>query len=172
MVGDRPVRGGGGRREPARQPGHVPGVAGAAQPRLHRAARRGGRRHGGAQRPTALTPVTAPGPATMGAVRRGLIRCGAAALLFGASTPVASQLAGGMGPFVLAGLLYLGGGLAAVPQALRTPPTLAACGAPEAQRRARPRGTAGRPGRRAPSRRRAGTPLVSRRRTAGPPPRT
>ena len=58
-------------------------------------------------------------------VRRGLIRCGAAALLFGASTPVASQLAGGMGPFVLAGLLYLGAGLAAVPQALRTPPTLA-----------------------------------------------
>ena len=61
----------------------------------------------------------------MGAVRRGLIRCGAAALLFGASIPVASQLAGEMGPFVLAGLLYLGAGLAAVPQALRTPPTLA-----------------------------------------------
>ena len=58
-----------------------------------------------------------------GGVRSGLIRCGAAALLFGASTPAASQLAGEMGVFALAGLLYLGAGAGAVPYALRHPPS-------------------------------------------------
>ena len=58
-----------------------------------------------------------------GRVRRGLIRCGAAALLFGASTPAASVLAGEMGAFALAGLLYLGAGIGAVPYALRSPPS-------------------------------------------------
>ena len=56
-------------------------------------------------------------------MRRGLIRCGAAALLFGASTPAASLLAGEMGAFALAGLLYLGAGAGAVPHALRHPPS-------------------------------------------------
>lgn len=56
-------------------------------------------------------------------MRRGLIRCGVAALLFGASTPAASQLAGEMGVFALAGLLYLGAGAGAVPYALRNPPS-------------------------------------------------
>ena len=35
----------------------------------------------------------------------------AAALLFGASTPFAKQLLGGLSPFIMAGLLYLGSGL-------------------------------------------------------------
>lgn len=34
-----------------------------------------------------------------------------AAVLFGASTPLAKQLLGGLSPFLLAGLLYLGSGL-------------------------------------------------------------
>ncbi len=55
-------------------------------------------------------------------MRRGLFRCGVAALLFGASTPAASQLAGEMSVFALAGLLYLGAGAGAVPYSLRHPP--------------------------------------------------
>ena len=45
--------------------------------------------------------------------------CLAAALLFGASTPVSKQLLGSMGPFTLAGLLYLGAALATLPWAFR-----------------------------------------------------
>lgn len=47
--------------------------------------------------------------------RRGLGRCALAAVLFGATTPAASQLAGELGAFLLAGLLYLGAGLASLP---------------------------------------------------------
>ncbi len=43
--------------------------------------------------------------------------CLVAALLFGASTPVAKVLLDGLGPFTLAGLLYLGAALAVLPVA-------------------------------------------------------
>ena len=43
--------------------------------------------------------------------------CLVAALLFGASTPVAKVLLEGLGPFTLAGLLYLGAALAVLPVA-------------------------------------------------------
>jgi len=43
----------------------------------------------------------------------------AAALLFGASTPLAKQLLATLGPFTLAGLLYLGAALGALPFATR-----------------------------------------------------
>jgi drug/metabolite transporter (DMT)-like permease len=45
-------------------------------------------------------------------------------VLFGASAPAASQLAGDVPTLVLAGLLYLGAALAVVPFALRRPPHL------------------------------------------------
>lgn len=44
-----------------------------------------------------------------------LLWCLASALLFGASTPVAKLLLDGLGPFTLAGLLYLGAALAVLP---------------------------------------------------------
>jgi drug/metabolite transporter (DMT)-like permease len=46
-----------------------------------------------------------------------------AALLFGAGTPLAKALMTGMGPWMLAGLLYLGSGLglATLPLVRRTP---------------------------------------------------
>jgi drug/metabolite transporter (DMT)-like permease len=47
--------------------------------------------------------------------RRGMIRCSLAAILFGISAPAASRLAGHMGAFTLAGLLYLGAAIAVVP---------------------------------------------------------
>ena len=47
--------------------------------------------------------------------RRGLVRCALAAVLFGVTTPAASQLAAELGAFLLAGLLYLGAGLASTP---------------------------------------------------------
>jgi drug/metabolite transporter (DMT)-like permease len=47
--------------------------------------------------------------------RRGILRCAAAAVLFGASTPAASKLAGRMNAFTLAGLLYVGAALAVLP---------------------------------------------------------
>jgi len=43
----------------------------------------------------------------------------AAALLFGASTPLAKALLSSLGPFTLAGLLYLGGAFGALPFAFR-----------------------------------------------------
>ena len=43
---------------------------------------------------------------------RGVLRCFAAAVLFGASAPAASVLAGDMTALVLAGLMYLGAALA------------------------------------------------------------
>jgi drug/metabolite transporter (DMT)-like permease len=55
--------------------------------------------------------------------RRAVARCVVAAVLFGAAAPAASKLAGDMNPFVLAGLLYLGAGLAVVPSTILRPPT-------------------------------------------------
>ncbi|MBX9244655.1 DMT family transporter [Actinotalea ferrariae] len=55
-------------------------------------------------------------------MRRGVLRCGLAALLFGASTPFAAQLAKDTSAFTLAGLLYLGAALAVLPSSLRTRP--------------------------------------------------
>ncbi|MDW3213240.1 MAG: DMT family transporter [Ilumatobacteraceae bacterium] len=53
----------------------------------------------------------------------GVLRCLAAAVLFGASAPFASELAGSLPAFTLAGLLYIGAAFAAAPVALRQPPT-------------------------------------------------
>ncbi len=53
-------------------------------------------------------------------IRRGIIRCSAAAVLFGISAPAASRLAGEMGAFTLAGLLYLGAAVAVLPVIGRT----------------------------------------------------
>lgn len=58
-------------------------------------------------------------------MKRGIWRCGAAAVLFGVSAPAASRLTGDVDAFALAGLLYLGAALAVVPFALRPPPTRA-----------------------------------------------
>lgn len=48
-------------------------------------------------------------------MRAGVARCALAALLFGATAPIASRLAGEVGAFTLAGLLYVGAGLAVAP---------------------------------------------------------
>lgn len=55
-------------------------------------------------------------------LRRGVVRAGLAALLFGASTPFAAQLARDTHPFTLAGLLYLGAALAVLPMTFRHRP--------------------------------------------------
>lgn len=55
--------------------------------------------------------------------RIGVTRCLLAAALFGASAPAASKLAGDVPTLVLAGLLYLGAGLAVLPAVVRRPPT-------------------------------------------------
>jgi len=54
--------------------------------------------------------------------RRGVLRCLAAAALFGAAAPAASVLAGEMPTLVLAGLLYLGAATAVVPFVVRHRP--------------------------------------------------
>ena len=56
--------------------------------------------------------------------RRWVIRCLAAAVLFGAAAPAASVLAGEMPTLVLAGLLYLGAAGAVVPSVARRRPDL------------------------------------------------
>jgi drug/metabolite transporter (DMT)-like permease len=56
-------------------------------------------------------------------MRVGVLRCLGAAVLFGASTPAASVLATDMSALVLAGLLYVGAGLAVMPAVLRRPPS-------------------------------------------------
>lgn len=58
--------------------------------------------------------------------RRGVVRCLVAAVLFGASAPAASVLAGDMPTLVLAGLLYVGAALAVLPGVARRRPTTAA----------------------------------------------
>jgi drug/metabolite transporter (DMT)-like permease len=60
-----------------------------------------------------------------GTSRRGVWRCGIAAVLFGISAPAASKLTGGLGSFTLAGLLYLGAAIAVVPVVGRVRPTRA-----------------------------------------------
>lgn len=55
-------------------------------------------------------------------MHRGVVRCGLAALLFGASTPFAAQLAQDTSAFTLAGLLYLGAALATLPSTVRHRP--------------------------------------------------
>jgi drug/metabolite transporter (DMT)-like permease len=47
--------------------------------------------------------------------RRGIVRCGLAAILFGISAPAAARLTDDLSAFTLAGLLYLGAALAVVP---------------------------------------------------------
>jgi drug/metabolite transporter (DMT)-like permease len=49
--------------------------------------------------------------------RLGMLRCAAAAVLFGATTPIASRLAGETSAPILAGLLYLGAAIAVAPLA-------------------------------------------------------
>lgn len=58
--------------------------------------------------------------------RIGAARCLAAAVLFGASAPAASVLAGDMPALVLAGLLYLGAAFAVTPSVLRNRPSTTA----------------------------------------------
>ncbi|MFV0524657.1 MAG: DMT family transporter [Acidimicrobiales bacterium] len=55
-------------------------------------------------------------------MRTGVLRCLLAAALFGASAPAAAPLARDTNPLVLAGLLYLGAGLAVLPQVMIRPP--------------------------------------------------
>ena len=55
--------------------------------------------------------------------RRGVLRCLLAAVLFGLSAPAASRLARDLGPFRLAGLLYLGAAIATVIPTVRRPPS-------------------------------------------------
>jgi drug/metabolite transporter (DMT)-like permease len=57
----------------------------------------------------------------MTATRRGMVRCSAAAALFGATIPFATRLAGETTAPVLAGLLYLGAALAVLPVLRRRP---------------------------------------------------
>ena len=58
--------------------------------------------------------------------RRGVLRCLAAAVLFGASAPAASVLAGDMPTLVLAGLLYVGAAVAVLPDVVRHRPSTTA----------------------------------------------
>jgi drug/metabolite transporter (DMT)-like permease len=51
----------------------------------------------------------------VGAPRRGIAQCALAAVLFGATTPIASRIADDMNAGTLAGLLYLGAVLAVAP---------------------------------------------------------
>lgn len=58
--------------------------------------------------------------------RAGVLRCLLAAVLFGATAPAASELAGSIPVFTLAGLLYLGAAAAVLPAVVRRPPSRAA----------------------------------------------
>jgi len=57
--------------------------------------------------------------------RTAMMRCVVAAVLFGASAPAASELASGLSPFTLAGLLYLGAALVVLPTSIRERPSAA-----------------------------------------------
>jgi drug/metabolite transporter (DMT)-like permease len=63
--------------------------------------------------------MSAPPDADLPSARRGVARCAAAALLFGATTPFASRLADDTSAPVLAGLLYVGAAMAVAPIAAR-----------------------------------------------------
>src|SRR6056297_2259523 len=56
-------------------------------------------------------------------IRLGVVRSLLAAVLFGATVPAASELAGEMPAFTLAGLLYLGAAAATAPALLAAPPS-------------------------------------------------
>ncbi len=56
-------------------------------------------------------------------IRTGVSRCLLAALLFGATAPLTSQLAGSVPTFTLAGLLYVGAALVVLPAVVRRPPS-------------------------------------------------
>lgn len=58
-------------------------------------------------------------PTTRFSLARPALAAIVAAVLFGASTPLAKLLLASLGPFTLAGLLYLGGALGALPFAFR-----------------------------------------------------
>ena len=55
--------------------------------------------------------------------RAAVLRCLLAAVLFGATAPAASELAGAIPAFTLAGLLYLGAAVAVLPSVARRPPS-------------------------------------------------
>lgn len=55
--------------------------------------------------------------------RTGVVRCLIAALLFGATAPLTSELAESIQAFTLAGLLYVGAAIAVSPSVLRRPPS-------------------------------------------------
>lgn len=55
----------------------------------------------------------------MGRMRLGIVRCGVAAALFGATTPIAARIADDTSAPLLAGLLYLGAAVAVAPIAGR-----------------------------------------------------
>ena len=55
--------------------------------------------------------------------RAGVVRCLLAAVLFGATAPAASELAGSVPALTLAGLLYLGAAMAVLPAVARRPPS-------------------------------------------------
>src|SRR5882672_6311318 len=59
------------------------------------------------------------GSATRFSLSRPVLAALAAALLFGASTPLAKALLSSLGPFTLAGLLYVGASIGALPFAFR-----------------------------------------------------
>ena len=62
--------------------------------------------------------------ATLVVVRRVAVgRCLVAAVLFGASAPLASELAGSVPAFTLAGLLYVGAAIATAPAIVGRPPS-------------------------------------------------
>ncbi len=74
-------------------------------------------------------PVASSLSAVMTAeARRGWTACAAAAVLFGASTPVLSLLVADAGPLTLAGLLYVGAALAVSRPATRRAPMPATAG--------------------------------------------
>ena len=58
--------------------------------------------------------------------RLGVVRCLLAAVLFGATAPLTSELAGSVPTFTLAGLLYVGAAIAVLPSVVRRPPSRSA----------------------------------------------
>jgi drug/metabolite transporter (DMT)-like permease len=55
--------------------------------------------------------------------RIGIVRCLLAAVLFGVTAPLTSELAGSVPAFTLAGLLYIGAAIAVLPSVARRPPS-------------------------------------------------
>jgi drug/metabolite transporter (DMT)-like permease len=55
--------------------------------------------------------------------RPGVVQCLLAAVLFGVTAPLTSELAGSLPAFTLAGLLYVGAAVAVTPSVVRNPPS-------------------------------------------------